>query len=144
MWAVATVSDSTTVVFSGERKGRNNKSKSLRSCRWTTTIIPLNYCCLGIILPFWKGGTQVFIFLLVRSFGNVAFGSLVLGFRWPLPLFPGSWSLVFVWLVDFLLSSFALWKESYAFVQTLEDMEKLKNVKIYSIAISSPWKIRKS
>lgn len=108
------VLDSTTLVFSGEgRKAEITIAEvlgNLLQTPWLTTIIiHLNYCRLGIIIPFWKGCSQAFIFPPVRSFGNDAFNSISLGFRWPLPLFPGSRSLFLLWfvrLIDWFLVFF--------------------------------------
>lgn len=69
---MATELDSTTVVFSREkRKAEIARAEVLGNllqllCIVRTLIIHWNYCHSGIILPFWKSYSQVFIFTLMR------------------------------------------------------------------------------
>lgn len=134
--------------FSGEkRKAEKARTEVLGNlfllpCRLTIIVIHLNYCHSGIILPFWESCSQVFIFSLMRFDLEMLHLIPYLEFQWPLPLsqaidtcFHLFWS--FGWLVSFKFSSFAVWKDSLAtYANCLVVLEKLKNIKIYSIAIS--------
>ena len=123
----------------------------LLPCRLTTIVIHLNYCHSGIILPFWESCSQVFIFLLMRFHLEML---RLIPYLWNFSgpclfsqaidtCFHCFWS--FGWLVSFKFSSFAVWKDSLAtYANCLVVLEKLKNIKIYSIAISTDWRFRKN
>lgn len=144
---MATILDDTVPVFSRAKRTRAGFLGNVLKlpCRSTAIIIHLSYCHSGIILPFWKSSH---ISTDEISFGNVWFH--IFGITVNFASCPQVTHLSFllflcVRLVGFQFSSGVLWKESLAdYSNSLIGMEKRKNAKIYSIDISTHWKLWKS